>query len=321
MAKFALVSDVHLADHPPSSCTETYSADVLQLLHRSVQLANSTGAAALIIAGDLFHIKAPSRTSHKLVVAVMTVLSEAKCKVYVVPGNHDMQHDRLDSLERQPLGVLAESGVVELLMGWGEWPVYGVPWLQTWDEEHVSAALGEYREQLFERGTGTVKPLVVTHAPLYPPGKELPYEFFPVDLFAAMMGAAGHVFYGHVHEPHGVYSAGGVTFCNNGALSRGSLHEYNMNRQVGATVWDSQAGTFSFVPLPHRPASEVFRLAEHQQQAEVQGRLDSFLSTIQATDLSVVSIEAVLAHIKANVSCGQGDLALIEELLEEAGHG
>ena len=75
------------------------------------------------------------------------------------------------------------------------------------------------------------------------------------------MGGAGSVFYGHVHEPHGVYEAGGVTFCNNGALSRGSLHEYNLTRQVGCTLWDSETGEFEFVPLDAKPASEVFRLA------------------------------------------------------------
>jgi DNA repair exonuclease SbcCD nuclease subunit len=158
---------------------------------------------------------------------------------------------------------------------------------------------------------------VVTHAPLYPPGKELEYEYFPAARWAEAMGGAGYCFYGHVHEPHGTWECGGVTFCNNGALSRGSLHEYNLTRQVGCTIWSDESGEFEFVPLDAPPASEVFRLTEKKQVTDMQGRLDSFLEDIGGIRLDSLSPESVLAHIKS-LGLGKPAETLAEELLAEA---
>jgi hypothetical protein len=266
----------------------------------------------------------------------------------VLAGNHDMSNDRYESVfESQPLGVLYRAGAQELRAWAGVLPVYGVPWLQGYGdygaydgedpnppiEVHLSDALKDYREQVFERGTGNHFPLVVTHAPLYPEGKELQYEYFPAKRWAEAMGAwrgGRHaVFYGHVHEPHGTYGFYGadldagdysVTFCNNGALSRGSLHEYNLTRQVGVTIYDTMTGTFEFVPLDAKPANEVFRLEEKGRVTDVQGRLDDFLSSVGSTSLEVMSAESVIAHIRS-LGLGHEVEALAEELLTEAQHG
>ncbi len=316
MARYVLVGDVHATERPPSSCTDSYLDDLLDLLRQVVVLTES--ASGLVIAGDLFHHKAPSRTSHRLVMQLLEVLARAKCLAYVVPGNHDVQHDRLDSIDdTQPLGVLLHSDVVSLLDGWADDVLYGVPWQQHWTDAAVYEELGRYRRDRDKNEL--LYTLVVTHAPLYPPGRELSFEHYPAAKFAAAMGNVGSVFYGHVHEPHGVYEVDGVTFCNNGALSRGSLHEYNLTREVCATVWDSKTGLFERVPLKAKPASEVFRLQEKQQVTDMQGRLDEFLEQISSAQLDVVSVERVMEHVRG-MGLGQPVEALIEELVEEASH-
>lgn len=302
-----------MSDRPPSSCTDSYRTDILDLLSQVLGLARARSAAAVVLAGDLFHCKAPSRTSHRTIMQLIKLFSSFQ-PVFVVPGNHDLQYDRQESvLDTQPLGVLLESGAVRLLDGWNtSMTLYGVPWQQRWDNEHVFGALQGYREWRVHQGRPA---LVVTHAPLYPPGQELPYEYYGAGQWAAAMGSAGQCFYGHVHEPHGTWAEGDVTFCNNGALSRGSLHEYNITRQVGATLWDAETGRFTFVPLQARPAAEVFRLQEKQQATDMQGRLAEFLATVTATSLSEVSATAVLEHFRTQ-ELGAEELKLIEELLE-----
>jgi len=325
--RFLLVPDVHLADRPPSSCTESYTDDLFALLAEAATFA--VHCEAVIFAGDLFHIKAPSRTSHKLVMRTIAALREFGIPVYVVPGNHDLAHDQIESLHiSQPLGVIIASGAAQLLDGWmykdyadvsEVLPVYGVPWLQHWTDEAVSEALAGYRK------AGSPA-LVVTHAPLYPPGQELKWEHYPAQNFADVM-VQGSCFYGHVHEPHGVYqvlnSAGTAApeFCNNGALSRGSLHEYNLERQVGVTIWDSETSNFEFVPLHARPASEVFRLTEVREVQAAEGRLDEFLAGISTAQLEVVSTESVLEHLKSQDGWTEADQALAEELLGYAASG
>ena len=313
---FLLLADIHAADKPPSSCTDSYGQDILDLLWQSVRIAREQGVKAVIWAGDVFHHKAPSRTSHRLVLELIRVINAYPCPVYIVPGNHDFQYDNVDSIiKTQPLGVLFERGA-RRLDGWGyDLPLYGVPWQQSWDHESVDDALAGYCAQKKWREGNH---LVVTHAPLYPPGRELRWENYPAADFASSMDNLGYCFYGHVHEPHGTYTVRGVTFCNNGAISRGSLHEYNMERVPAVTIWDSRTGEFTAIPLEAKPASAVFRLTEHQEAVDARVKLDEFLDRIKTTTLGVVSLEQVMAVVRSK-QLSQELEALAAELLEEAG--
>jgi predicted phosphodiesterase len=324
VTRYLCVSDIHARKRPPSSCTDSYWPDLLDLLDQCVQVARSREVGAMVLAGDVFDHKAPSRTDHAVVRGLKEhLIWPAPCSVLAVAGNHDMQHDRIESMtETQPLGVLEGPGGLRLLEGWAddadgalEFPLYGVPWQQQWSQMAVGTALRDYTDPTGGEWNRPV--LVVTHAPIYPPGQEPHYEgaeFTPASWWADSMGNAGSLLYGHIHEPHGVWQHGGVTFCNFGALSRGSLDEYNLHRQVGCTLWDDVTGEFEFVPLKARPAEEVFRLRQREQAAAAQHRLDGFLSGVSSVTLGLLNVESVLTHIrKGGHSAGVVNLA--EELL------
>lgn len=322
MAKYLCVNDIHATRRPPSSCTETYWPDLLDLLYQTTDVARERDVRAVVWAGDVFHHKAPSRTDHGLVQDLIEVIRAHPCPLLIVPGNHDLQHDRLDSIDvTQPLGVLFKAGARRLEGRSAAFPhLYGVPWQQQWSAEGVRAALRGYREDEFAQHGG----LVVTHAPIYPPGSEPGYEgaeYTPANWWSGSMDVRGSVLYGHIHEPHGVWRHGtgeGVTFCNFGALSRGSLDEYNLEREVGCALWDSTTGEFEFVPLKAKPASEVFRLQQREEVKAARQRLDGFLSGVDAVTLGLLSVESVVAHIrKAGHPAGVADLA--EELLMAQG--
>lgn len=317
MGLILCVNDIHATRHPPSSCTDSYWPDLYELLYQSIELAARRGVQCIVWAGDVFHHKAPGRTDHGLVQDLISVIQGASRPVLIVPGNHDIQHDRLDSIDvTQPLGVLFRAGALRL-EGWcgpdedDPHVVYGVPWLQDWSQENLSAALADYREDSYGCQ------LVVTHAPIYPPGSEPRYpgaEFTPADWWADAMGNEGYLLYGHIHEPHGVWRHGGVTFCNYGALSRGSLDEYNLDRQVGCALWDTDTGEFEFAPLKAKPAAEVFRLRRHAETTEARRSLDDFLAGIDAATLALLDIESVVAHIRT-LGAGRDVENLAEELL------
>jgi DNA repair exonuclease SbcCD nuclease subunit len=336
MARHLLLSDPHATVHPPSSCTDLYWPDVRSLLWQSVELARREKVVSVTWAGDVLHHKAPLRTSPALLQELARIVQAYPCPAYATPGNHDMQHDRPESIEAtQPLGVLFLAGL-RRLEGWadrmfqdaerreyGMLPLYGVPWQQHWSEMGIEAALDQYREQVAgRRFADSTRVLVVTHAPLYPPDKEPTYpgaECTPARWWSSAMGSTGSVFYGHVHEMHGRWEDAGTQFCNNGALSRGSLGSDNLERQVGCTIWDDQTGEFRFCPLDAVPAAELFRLEEHGRKVTSQAQMGEFLASVGQVRLPVLSVEGVIEEIKRR-GLPARVVTKAEELLTAAAH-
>jgi predicted phosphodiesterase len=318
VASYLCVNDIHARRRPPSRCTDTYWPDLLGLLHQTADIAREREVSGVVWAGDVFDHKLPSKTDHGVVQELIGVMRSYPCLLWIVPGNHDIQHDRLDSIDAtQPLGVLFKAGARRLEGRDPEFPhLYGVPWQQQWSEAGVREALRGYREDEYAQFGG----LVVTHAPIYPPGSEPRYEgaeYTPANWWSDAMDVRGSILYGHIHEPHGVWHYGtgeGVTFCNFGALSRGSLDEYNLNRQVGVTLWDSVAGEFEFVPLRARPASEVFRVQQRDQEVTARRGLDEFLAGVDAAVLSLLDVGSVIAHVRT-LGVGREVESAAEELL------
>lgn len=67
-----------------------------------------------------------------------------------------------------------------------------------------------------------------------------------------MPSTSGVVYYGHIHENHGAYRSAGMWFCNQGAISRGSLHESTLKRAPGVTLYDSERWSASYRMLTAR---------------------------------------------------------------------
>lgn len=328
MSKFLLINDVHLTNENshPSSCTSSYTDDLFDLLGQANTVAEQYDCSGIIQLGDLFHIKAPGRNSHQLIQRTLKWVTAAPCPVWVVPGNHDLSHDRLESLdEGQPLGVLYDSGKVlradknlkhpkELN---NSLPIYSIPWQMFWDaEETIADQAVKNALQWFE--PSDTPQLIVTHAPFFPPGANPAYEHYSTDKFSRMVNPDGkrnvQVVYGHIHDFHGEYVVNGVRFANYGALSRGSLTESNLTRPVGVTIWDSITGTFEFVELNSRPASEVFRVKEISEVKNTQLKLDAFLESVGQSTIQITTIESVLDKIRS-MKLGKDIERVVEELL------
>lgn len=317
--KVGIFGDMHFSDRPPSIRTETYTDDILTKTQHGVDLFKKEGCDAIASAGDVFHIKTPTRNSHSLVQRVGEVLRSAGLPVLITPGNHDLSNDRLDSLSKQPLGTLTKMEGIDLLIGpHPEFPLFGLPYLYDWNE--LPKWMSAYKQWSGQRKADDMEfwPLMVTHAPLFPPGQEPPYDFIDAEDWAQMM-ENGDCYYGHIHDPHGVYSPAPdlpVTFCNNGAISRGSLHEATLKREPAVTIWqDDGPYHFSRHALPFRPASAVFRLQEKEDVDEKTNRVGEFLESVGRTTLDGLSIEEVHAQARTRGLKPQ-TLSLIEELLD-----
>lgn len=310
------VGDIHLSDRPPASCYDSYTDDILDMLSFVARLEKALKADAVTWAGDIFHHKQPSRTSHATLVKLMKVAQGYQRPPLVVTGNHDITSDRLDSLEKQPLGVLYEAGVLRELDGWHETlPIFGVPWQQRWlSPGAIWDAFHGFRGRDDEQ---CAKSLAVTHAPIYPPSvaDNVMFELLPLPEVSEAMGNTGSLYYGHIHEPHYKFEVDGVTYANMGAISRGSMHEYNLARKIQVALWTPEHG---FVPIdiPHKPASEVFKLVEAQEKKDVKMDLSSFLDEVGSATLDISSTGSIIDHVR-RMDIEEPVKAVSIELLEE----
>ena len=306
MTKILLIGDLHLRDKPPANATETYVDDLFDLLKWVFEAGKKLEVDAVVFAGDVFDFKQPARTSHALLVRFSTLVMNSGLDVYSIVGNHDITGDRLDSLPKQPLGVLFASGVMKELRGWHETlPICGVPWQQRWlNPGVIEEALSVFRKRSKHYGAAYEKmesknSLLITHAPIYPPAiaENVMFELLPLPEVSSAMGNEGYLYYGHIHEDHGVFEVDGVTYCNSGALSRGSLTEYNINRDVKVTLWSPEKG-FQPFKVPAKPADEVFKMVEAQEKKKEKMSLDTFLTEVGNATLDISSTSSIIDHVK-----------------------
>lgn len=312
-----VIGDVHVSDNAPSSRTSTYTKDILDKLEWVSNRAVELNCDCIILAGDVFHIKSPVKNSHWLVQAVHKALTAGNLPVFAVPGNHDLTNDRLESISSQPLGALCNMKGVNLLIGASSiFPIFGIPWLSNWAKD-LTKWMDDW--QLFEASTEDT-PLMITHAPLFPSYQNPPYEYISYSDWAGAMGNyPAFVYYGHIHDYYGVIKENGVSFCNQGALSRGSLHESSLNRKPAVTLWDSEAEVEKFqrIEVPHKPASEVFLLKEYEMKKEAEKSMLDFVEVINDTKISTTSFEEALAVVQS-MEVDEEIRKLALQLLEEA---
>jgi hypothetical protein len=319
--KAAIVGDIHLADRPPSIRTESYAEDILEKLSYIVQKTKELDCDVLVLNGDVFHIKSPSRNSHRLVQSTAEILTSVGIPVEIVPGNHDLSNDRLESLKSQPLGTLAKAKGINLLIGPQRdgLPLFGLPYLHDWVIE-LPKWMRKYTTWADQQKAEDFEfyPLMATHAPIFPVGEDPPYEYIGSDDWARMM-INGDCTYGHIHDPHGAYCPVedvAVTMINYGAISRGSLHEATLKREPAFGVWEGP-GKVTRYPIPVRPVEAVFRMAEKVDVDEKQERAEQFLSAVGQTTLERLSIEEVIAKADA-ADLKPETRTLVKRLLEEA---
>lgn len=305
MTKFLLVGDVHLSDRAPSLRKETYADDILEKLDFCVKTANSLDVDALIQLGDMFHIKAPSRTSHRLVQRTHDVLSQSESPVLLIVGNHDITNDSLASLPGQPLGTLAKMSGMEILIGpHPELDVSGIHYIDDPTQTDKWA---------FDSRT-----LVCSHAAIFPDSQTPPYVHINASEYSKLLPAhTKAVAYGHIHDSHGMYKAEGKWFSNNGAISRGSLHAETINREIKVTLYDSDklpGNPFSTIDVPYKKPEDVFYtdFAEHRKNSPI---VDEFMMSMTGVSLASVTHESILHSASALLTKPQ--LELLEQIMNE----
>jgi len=107
--------DIHISDENPRARIDNYKEAILGKLDQLRILASKLKADAVMLTGDLYNLKKPTNNSHALNRELISLFSSFRCPVYIIPGNHDLTANDLDTLHRQPISVLFASGALKNL--------------------------------------------------------------------------------------------------------------------------------------------------------------------------------------------------------------
>lgn len=111
--KILFVTDTHLSAKSPrarldSDIISTFMNKFVEI----ISVAKERKVEAIFHGGDFFHTP---DVSNRVVGEVAKIINNAGIPFYVTPGNHDIQGQNIESLRFTKLGLLADTGVVELL--------------------------------------------------------------------------------------------------------------------------------------------------------------------------------------------------------------
>lgn len=298
---FIYRTDVHVCDKSPLSWKGDYPAEIWNNLRQVGELAKIHEATAVLDGGDYFHIKAASRNPHSLVVRSAEMQESYPCPTWCVEGNHDIQHNQLNTIDRQPLGVLYATNTFRHLReqvfedGDLRVRVVGVPYSPT-------RTLNELL--LLRKKPGDTFLIAIVHAlagPNPPPSVE---DFFgePVFRYPDLVFPDGPDLwcFGHWHRDQGIVTIDGRTFVNQGAVSRGALIRENLERtpKVGLIEVTPTGLIATPIPLEVLPPAEVFDIERKERQ-----------------DVQVQQINAFVEEIKAKIQVNENDS--VETALKE----
>lgn len=290
---FLTVGDVHISDSTPASRLDNYTEATFEDLALVRTQALEQKAAAVFITGDIFDKKSPTKNSHAIVARAIAMFSSFPCPVYTIIGNHDIVNNRMDSLSRQPLNVLLESGALKRLkrVNFGGVDIVGVDF----DEGNSYSTLSLKKE--FD------KPLIaVCHVLATPDGGDMYGEpIFSYKKLAKLSDVDVYVF-GHFHNDQSIQAVGKKKFINLGALSRGSLTQEEIHRQVkiGKIVWDGKSFECSEIPLAVKSSKEIFDIEKKQEMEKKEKEIESFVASLNKTDLfqDISSLEETIKEMK-----------------------
>lgn len=289
--RFITFTDVHVSDTNPGARVGNYKEDILNKLRAIKKIGLALKVNFYICAGDVFHIKAPLRNSHGTVGELIDLFKSFGAPIYTIEGNHDLQYDRAESIDNQPLGVLFKSGAMvklrkEILSFDGiRVSLRGFPF-----EEEPDLTKVEKYEQEFDVG------VCALHLNATPTGGML----FKSKLFSypELSELGDDIFVlGHYHLDQGVQKVSkdgrDQHFINVGAVCRGALDEDSITRTPKfsvVTITKDEEGKVDIKiqqgKLPVRPAPEVFDIIKKQETDEKLKVAEEFVEALHKQSVS-----------------------------------
>jgi len=325
MSEFRLItsSDEHLADLSPGFRKDDYRAAILAKLEWQGNFAKRFEANAILRGGDFIHVKAANKTTMRTLAMAARIHRNYSCPTYAMAGNHDMKNNDPTTISGQPLGVLLESKVFNLLRdesfesGNTKIRVVGVEYTTDIDVDGLHNLVRKKDENYT---------IAFVHALAAMAPDEKIQSFFHERVFdyrdLIFDGCPDCYVFGHYHKDQGVVDHLGVKFVNLGAVSRGALTFENLERKpkISSIKINSQGISIEEHIIPHGDAADVFDLERKKQLDSVRHHMNEFISKLHDNS-ALVSDNAIESRKKELSKFPEDVQKLALELMEASEAG
>ena len=314
-------TDWHFSDIPPGRRKDNYREALLDKLTYVRGLTEKINGAALC-GGDVFHHKPPRHpgNSLRLIIDLINALRRFPhgC-VFGSVGNHDISFDRMDSLPRQPLGLLIEVGAYHDLNR--------EPVVFTNNDESVKVSVETFP---YAEGEETIRNIMnagprmpnitkrvgIVHAYGHPGDAADMFGTRTIG-YNELVGCGFDILlWGHDHSRHGADEVGGTAHINLGSLARAAYTYDELDRPVVAAILSFQPdGSFQYGErdIPVKPLEIAFAAADKGVEQVAQSEEITSFFTEMDEAVSGIEINDPREVIKQLCS---GDPKLEELILE-----
>ena len=111
MSKIYFIPDVHLQEQSPRSRKDSYPTTILEKLDYIVDYVNKNDGICIFL-GDVFNaVNLPMNYFYRCI----DTFKKFKDVPYVITGNHDIPRNNQELMDRSPLGLLQNVGLVRYL--------------------------------------------------------------------------------------------------------------------------------------------------------------------------------------------------------------
>lgn len=265
-----VINDPHISDQPPLGRLPSYRDDVAAKLRECAEITREEDIDLTILTGDWFHQKRQNLVSHGLVQESADVLRTFRGRVMGILGNHDLSFEGAASMSTQPIGTLAKTGALYILLedevvDFGGFTVLLSPvvWTPDQDLDASNFALGP---ESLARASEADYVIRIAHGSIVPPGwGDVPFAVVSVDDID--LTGIDLLLSGHLHPDYGVFDiqqgSHVCRFANLGSLARVSRTPDQLSREtirvLGFDITRQHQAEFTEYTLQStRPPSEVF---------------------------------------------------------------
>lgn len=268
---FVYFTDLHYSVYPPRMRKEGYGQQILQKLRFVLDIADKNDAEVLF-GGDMFHRKA--RATWTELYLITGILSGSEKQLHMILGNHDIQgYNR--NLETQPVGVLKEAGLVNIIPDDGYEQFGGV--YITGRNYQYDYEVPENFECMLEK-PDLLYHIHLTHGMVT--NKDLPYNAVNVN---DLNIGADLVLNGH---NHGQWKDEEKGFYNPGSVARVAMEKNEINKQPKLLLIEVDSGSAEIQEIDIPVDKDVW-LSQilHERETLDNEEVEEFAKQIQEMNL------------------------------------